>query len=290
MYIGFRFLGLASAVSMLMGLGSMTGCTSDDDSNNGGAGGTGGAAPGGAGGTTVPTGGGGSTTTSSALACPKLTVLDGTKPGIADFDTYDGASDLSTWSFAMGGDSSTGIFAGTFGYGDRANNKPETFDMATGHASLYGLRVKDSMAVAWGGGMGIWMSGCLDVRKFTGIQFWVRGNAPDGTAKFSVLMKETTPVTPAQAGNKTGTCQGIAEKTCIHPFKKFEVTADWKLIQVPWTGFDAGDAAGTPVVANGSNIWQIQYDIGLSWMPDASGAYVPVPSAYELEIDTIAFY
>ncbi len=138
--------------------------------------------------------------------------------------------------------------------------------------------------------MGLWLSGCVDASKFSGISFWARGVAPTGTAKLSVLMKATTSSTPATATAKTGPCAGITDKTCIHPKYDFEVSSTWTQVKVPWTAFTAGDAAGTPVQPDGSTIWQIQFDIGLQWMPDATGAYAPVPAPYELVVDDMAFY
>jgi hypothetical protein len=293
MRIRFGLLRLAGAMSALVGLGPMVACTTgDSDAPANGAGGTV-ASGGGTGGTVTPIGGSGGTSTSVAgagLACVKPKVLTAAKPSIASFDTYDGGSDLKDWSFAMGGDASTGIVAGTFGYGDRDGSLAETFDMAPGYNSLYGLRVADTASQVYGGGLGIWMSECLNATVFSGLTFWVRGAAPTGKAKVSVLMQETQPATAANAKYKTGTCQGVAEKTCIHPNNEFPVTDTWAQIQIPWASFGGGNAAGTPVAADGHNIWQVQWDIGLVWMPGEAGAYVAVPGAYELEIDSVAFY
>jgi hypothetical protein len=288
MRINLGLWGLAAAMSALIGLGHMAACTGDTDQGVGGASGST-SVPGGTGGAVGATGGtGGSTAASGGLACAKQTVL--TKPGVANFDSYDGASDLTAWSFALGDDSSTGIFAGTFGYGDRTGNKAETFDMTTGHSAPYALRVADSMAQVYGGGMGIWLSGCLDAHTFSGVSFWVRGVAPTATAKLSLLMKQTTPSVPAQAGYKTGTCPGVQDTSCVHPKYEFEVTDTWTQVKVPWAAFTPGDADGTAVPADGSSIWQLQFDIGLVWTPDANGTYVAVPGAYQLVIDDIAFY
>jgi len=290
MRIDFRILGLAVAGSALIGLAQMAACTGD---SGGGASGTGGStgAPGANGGTTgTPGGTGGSTAAAAGVACAKPIVL--TKPGIANFDNYDSASDLSTWNFPLGGDTTSSILAGTFGYGDRPNGLPETFMMITpGSSSTYALEVADTASAQYGGGMGIWISECLDAKSFSGVSFWTRGSAPTGKAKLSILMKETTAATPAKTGNKTGTCPGT-DTTCIHPNYMFTVTDTWTQIQIPWASFTKGDAAGTPVTPDGSNIWQIQFDIGLNWVPGPTdgGAYVPVPGAYKLDVDTITFY
>jgi len=295
MRIDFRFLAVAGAMVALLGLGPMAACTTDDDDTPGTGGANGGAStsPGGSGGA-AGTGSGGSTAPTSSAVCAKPIPLDVAKPGIADFDGWDGATSLATWSFALGGDSSTGIYAGPFAYGDRSNGLPETFAMVPGYSSSkYALGIADTLAEEYGGGMGLWLSECLDANKFTGMQFWVRGNAPTGKAKFSICMKETTAATPSKAGNKTGTCPGTDTgdaPTCVHPSHEFDVTDTWAQIQIPWAGFTGGKADTSSVTADGRNIWQVQFDIGLTWVQDGTGAWVPVPGAYELDVDSLTFY
>ena len=291
MRIDFRFFGLAVAGLALVGLGQIAACTSDQDLS--GAGGAGGSAvgssglPGATGGTTVTPGGTGATTAAVGTACAKPMLL--TKPGIADFDNYAGAP-LSTWSFPMGGDKTSGILAGTFGYGDRPSGFPETFAMVDGYSPPYALEVADTASAVYGGGMGLWISECLNATNFSGISFWVRGSAPTGQAKFTILMQETTPATPSKVGSKAGTCQGT-DTTCVHPTYMFTVTDTWTQIQIPWASFTGGSAAGTPVTPDGRNIWQMQFDVGLTWVTPAGGsAAVPVLGAYKLDVDNLTFY
>ena len=296
--------GLASALSSLVWLAQMTACTGDDAAAGGAAGTTAatggtsaggssaGAATGGASGGSA--GSGGSAPTSSCKPIPS------TKPGIADFETYDG-SVISKWSFAMGADSSTGIFSGPFGYGDREGNVAETFEMAAGHASTYAMHLADSMPNRtpganglYGGGMGLWLSGCVSATAFSGISFWVKGDAPNPmpNATFTMQMLETLPVTPATPDGNAGTCAGD-DKTCLAPTFEFPVTSEWVQIKAAWSGFKAGSAAGTAVVPDGKDIVQVQWAEGLVFAPpegDAGGAYVAVPAAYELLVDDIAFY
>jgi hypothetical protein len=104
------------------------------------------------------------------------------------------------------------------------------------------------------------------------------------------MMKETTPATPSKVGDKAGTCPGTGT-TCVHPNYTFPVKDTWTQIQIPWASFTGGAAAGTPVTADGSNIWQLQIDVGLTWVtPDGGVTAVAVPSAYLLDIDTLTFY
>lgn len=218
--------------------------------------------------------------------CPSPVVLDGTAPGIADFDGFDGAA-LSTWSFALGRDSSTGVYAGPFGYGDEPTGLPEAFEMVAGHDSEFALGISDTLAEVQGGGMGIWMTQCLDASTYNGISFWVRGNAPTGSAALRVLMEETTP---ESGTTDVGTCPGATEDECVAPALSFQVEETWMQIRAPWSDFTPGTAAGTLVVADGRNIWRLQFDVGLAWAPDADGVYGPVAAPYELAIDDLSFY
>ena len=288
MRISFRIFGMAGAVSALVGLGTSA-CTTSD-SNSGGSGGSSSTATGGSAGGGGPTGGS-SGTSPTGTACAKTKVVPLTKPIIANFDTYDGASDLTTWSFPFGGDSSSGIFGGVFGYGDRTGNLAEKFAMTTGHSAPYALEVADTMAKVYGGGLGFWISDCLNVTAYTGISFWVRGKAPTDSATLSVIMNETTPSKATTTGQKIGTCSGTGT-TCVNPKFDVPVTDTWTLIKAPWSAFTPGKAAGTDVTVDGRNIWQIQFDIGLKFVPGATASdpYVPVPAPYDLVVDDMAFY
>jgi hypothetical protein len=290
----FGALRLVLALTALGALACASGCTSDDGdadsdadagSASGGKGtaGAGGATPGG------NSGSGGAGASPSGTACAKPIVIPAATPGIADFDEYDGASDLAKWSFPLGGDTKTGVYAGPFGYGDRENGAPETFEMTEGDGSAYALRIADSMAMEYGGGQGLWLSACIDATAFTGISFWARGEAPTGTIIMQLAMQESTPSTPAKADDKIGTCKGDA-MTCVHPTFTFELTDTWTEIKAPWDAFKPGDAAGTVVTPDGSNVIQFQFGVELSWVEGDDGVYVPVPAPYELAVDTLAFY
>jgi hypothetical protein len=115
-----------------------------------------------------------------------------------------------------------------------------------------------------------------------------------GDAKLSVFMEETTSNMPA-AGGALGTCPGIDTgdtPTCVHPSIRVPVTDTWTEQRIAWSGLSVGLAAGTPVVPDGRNIWQIQIAVELIWVDDGTGTntYVPTPAPYELAIDTVTFY
>ena len=293
----------------LLGFGSLAGCISDDsDPAEEETGGTGGSASGsgGTGGSTSGSGGTTAGTTSSGgsggsqpgdTVCASPIALAASTPGIADFDGYNG-SELAMWNFPIGGETSTGVIAGTFGYGDddidaMGQPIPEKFEMVDGNDSTYALSISDTEADDYGGGMGLWLSECLDATAFSGLSFWVRGNTPMGTAKLSIMMEETTSNMPATATSKLGTCPGTDTgdtPTCVHPSFNFPVTDTWSEVRVAWSAATPGDANGTRVVPDGRNIWQIQFAVELIWVDDGTGTYVPTPAPYEVAIDTVTFY
>ncbi len=287
MDVSSAFRRIASSVAVLGIAGGLIACTTDpnDPGAMAGSGGTAGTpmGTGGAGGA-----GGGGGMAPAGTACASAVSIAAATPTIADFDTYDG-TDLSSWSFPLGGDSASGVLAGTFRYGDRADGFPEAFEMTTGQNSKYALRVADTLAQNYGGGMGTWLSTCVNATKFTGISFWVKGNAPKVSLKVS--MQETLPSTPANNGDKIGTCPGtIADKTCVHPIFTFPVTNTWTKIEAPWTGFTSGIAGTTAVRPDGRNITQFEFAIELIWVPGDGGAYVPTPAPYDVTVDSMTFY
>jgi hypothetical protein len=273
---------------------SLVGCTSDDG-DPGATGGKSGATGGGSGtGGSSSTGGTGGGTGGGAPAgtvCANPIPVDAAKPGIADFDSYDGVAELTKWSFPLGGDMANMVYAGIFGYGDNGDNKPETFELATGNGSKYAMRVADTMATEYGGGDGIWLSACLNASKLTGISFFAKGNTPDGKATFTLSMGDTTPATAAKPDDKIGTCPGDA-MACVHPTFVFPVSADWTEVKIPWSAFTAGNANGALIKPDGKNIIQVQWGAALVWAetPVGSGKYMPTPAPYDLAVDTVSFY
>ena len=279
MSINSKLWRYAAVAPVLAATIQMAGCTTEDSDPDGkggssSAGKGGGTGTGGAGNSM----GGGGGQAPSGTVCANPIVIPATATNIADFDTYDGSKALKDWSFPLNGDNTLGVYAGPFGYGDRANNAVETFDVIDGYDDTkYALTVADSKAENYGGGLGIWMSTCINATAFTGVSFWVRGTAPTGKATLKISMGDTLTSMPT-SGTKIGTCPGT-DKTCIHPLYEFPVTADWVQIKAPWTAFKAGDAAGTPVIPNGRNIEQFGIDLGLVWAQVACCVYVPTPAA-----------
>jgi hypothetical protein len=285
-------------------LGSTTACTTDDsdpaEEETGGSGGaSGGGGTSGTGGST----GGSSGTGGMATKCANPITLASSASAIANFDNYMGdpvdLATLQTWSFPLGGDSASGVYSGTFIYGDDhmegGKEVPEASAMVEGNASsVYALSISDTSAEDYGGGMGLWLSACLDATAFSGISFWVRGNAPNGgQATLKLLMEETTSSVPSSSTDAIGTCEGTDDgdaATCKPPTATFAVTDTWTEVELPWSSFTGAASPGKTVTVDGHDIWQIQYDIGLLWADDGTGTYVPTVAPYELVVDDLTFY
>ena len=137
-------------------------------------------------------------------------VIAASHPGSPTSTTTTAGCGPRTWSFALGGDTASGILAGTFGYGDETDGFPEEFEMVEGNGSTYALSISDTLAEEYGGGMGLWLSACLDATAFTGISFWVRGNAPSHARPMLTLLMEETTSIPHLDGHKDaiGTLRG----------------------------------------------------------------------------------
>ena len=278
--------------AVLLASSLLLGCTTDNVSESSGVGGSSGASGGAAGGagsggvSGTTTGGGGSSGTGPSICDTKAVVA---AAPIATFDacTVGLSDDAATSDCTIAEIGGTSLFGGVFFYDDGTGNP--TFSVVPGHTSgALGLASTEP-ASEYGGGFGIWTTGCFNASAYDGITFWTRGTAPNaGEATVSVLMAETTPSVPAAGSTNRGTCAGTSDQ-CKSPKFSFPVTDSWTQVHAPWSGFTGGDANGTPVTANGDNIYQFQWDIGLAFAPDTSGNYVAQPAAYELQIDDVAF-
>jgi len=222
--------------------------------------------------------------------CAVMTTL--TSPVFTDFESYDGATDAGEWSFPFNGtaEDSTAVYAGPYGFDD-ASGTP-FFGMVAGNASNYALSASNTAATEWGVGFGLWM-GCIDASAYTGIQFHIRGTAAGGVG-VSLSMEDTTlPDAADPAGG--GTCAGATEEDCVgasYTIESTSLTDTFTLIQIPWTAFTDGDAAGVAVPATGSEITGINFSANLAWEedPENAGTWIPVPGAVEVTIDDISFY
>lgn len=207
------------------------------------------------------------------------------QPLIADWESYDGTSALDSWGFAFNAASGdeAAVYAGPYTYDDGSGTP--TMSMVTGHESDYSISLANAQATEWGGAVGLWMS-CVDASEFDGVSFWVRGDAPTGTATLTLAMEDTAePDAVDPAGG--GTC--LAD--CTSAQVEFPVTTAWTEMKIPWGSFAPGTAGGAPVPVTGDNITGFAWQVSLAYMADPADdtSYIPAPSAYGLEIDDIRF-
>jgi hypothetical protein len=125
-----------------------------------------------------------------------------------------------------------------------------------GHDSTTALHLNMSKPAAnWGGGMGIWITGCVNVSDFTGISFWARGATTQDTVNVTISTFETTK---APFGSCTQTECAPFSNTITLP-----ATADvWQQYELAWADF-APHATNTPAGAtlDGSNVKEIGFYI-----------------------------
>jgi hypothetical protein len=299
MHARHMFLAISVSAATILG-GVLVGCTTDDASSGDGTGGSSGGGTGGAnagtggvnaggdtatGGVSGSTGGSGGGPTGTVCAAQAAV----TAPTIATFDDCTvGTGDVAVACAApaIGG---TSVFGGMFAYND-ATGDP-VFSVLAGHTANAVSLATAGQATVYGGGIGIWTSGCLDASSYNGVTFWARGIAPNaGNASMTLMLEETTPSVPAAGSTNRGTCTGTGDQ-CKPPAFTFPVTDTWTQIHATWAQFTGGNSNGTPVTVTGVRIWQFQWDIGLAFVPETDGGavYVPVPAAYELQIDDVAF-
>lgn len=271
--------------------GQLQGCTTEDASGGttkSGTGGSTGTGPTNNTGASTSTSGGSTNTSSTSITGTCATSAKMTSPTIATFNNCTLGAITDTVGCTVAAIGGTSLFGGTFSYNDGTGNP--AFSVVSGHAgNAIGLTSTQN-ATAYGGGIGIWTSGCLNATSYSGVTFWTRGIAPNsGTASIALTWAPTTPVTPAAGVKYTGTCPGDST-TCTQPKYTFPVTDTWTQVHAKWADFKGGVAAGTSMTPDGGNLIQFQWDIGLLFTLDAAtNAYVPAPAPYELQLDDFAF-
>ncbi len=230
------------------------------------------------GGTASGTGGsGGGTTTVSCFQVASMSFLD--------FESYDGTN----LSFLVAGEGTNGVFMGPWELTDETGETPDPapsyklemldpgFD-GTGFA----LKISDAEAKQWGGGVGFWMSNCVDAATYSGIRLQVRGAVPTGTVGIKVSTRDT--VAPSAEG--VGACTGTA---CADASASFTLAAsadEWKQIDLPWSAFTGGvGSGGIAAPLSGFGIMGLSFSVSVNY--DEVG---PLPAPYELTIDEIGYF
>lgn len=207
--------------------------------------------------TTSTTGGGGT----DEVSCDEKTTI--TQPMITDFETYDGATDAASWEFNFNGDADGvgAVYAGPFELKDGTGDYSLSF-VAGADGSTWALSAQNDSAADWGGGIGFWM-GCADASSYTGISFMLKGSTPAGTAGMAIELPGDVSLS-----------------------SEFPVSADWTLVQLPFTGF-TDDAGNT---TDGSQIGAMSFSAHMKYVQDETMEWVPEPGAFEVTIDNLSFY
>jgi len=231
---------------------SLGGSEVGGESSFGGSMNLGGAAGGedaGAGGATSASGG----ATAVVTDCTNMVKL--TEGLVADFDSWDGATELTAWRFAFGGNADLDPVTGALDqYTDGTGRY--VLEMSTGAASTaYSVCASNVRASKWGGGVRLLLH-CLDVTGFTGLTFWVFGATPATKAEVSLNF---------DWGDVS---------------YEFTIPNQWKQLRVPLALFSGwGMSQRAKGVTGISFSSQLNYPAG-----------DPVPGEYRICVDQVAFY
>lgn len=240
-------------------------CVAEDADPDDGMGGSsaGGAAPA-AGGASAGAGGAAAPVDGTGIDCSSPTPVNAAL--ITDFESYAGeAVKDAVFTFNSNAEGLGTISLGVFAVDDMTGSYTLDFVPGAG-GSAYAVNVHNPAASAWGGAIGIW-HGCMDASAFTGIQFMAKGSTPATTADISIEMSSTESVTT-----------------------KFDVPADWALVQLPFAGF--ANEKMPALKLDGGRIGAIAFGTHLIWMPSAADpdTWVPSEGEIDLTIDELSFY
>jgi hypothetical protein len=239
---------------------------------------------------TVATGGvvatgGAATGTGGTGGNAAVTCFQVASTSFLDFDTYDGEN----LSFLVAGEPVGGVYMGPWELTDETDEaSPDpaptyALEMPTGFGDTgYALKISDQEAKNWGGGVGFWMSNCVDAATYSGIRLQVRGTVPTGMVGITVSTRDT--VAPSAEG--VGACMGT---TCADASAEFAVGLDataWTQVDLPWSAFTPGvGSGGVAAPLSGFGIMGLTFTVNLQY--DEVG---PKPGPYDLTIDEIGYF
>ncbi|MFC1641680.1 hypothetical protein ACFL5O_03175 [Myxococcota bacterium] len=181
---------------------------------------------------------------------------------VADFDAWDGSTDLYRWSFGFSVDSESGAASGGF-YEYHDGSGDYSLSLVAGvDGSGYAASATNPAASRWGGGVSLWVH-CLDASSFAGVQFWIRGRTPAGTAELAIRMDNVDLV------------------------YEFSIPREWRQFKVPLADF-----RGATAQARGDGVTAIIFSSQLRWGRDPSDPTrtVAQEGAFEVTVDEIGFY
>ncbi len=217
--------------------------------------------------------------------CYTKTII--TNPLLADFESYDGTTAVTswTWAFNAAAGATGAVYAGLYNSSDGTGSQTLSLISPGNASSKYAASISNTQASKWGGQMGMWM-GCIDASAYQGISFYVQGTVPTTKVNF-MLATEGTSAPDSTDSHGGGTC---TSGTCAGPAVDVPVTSTWSQVLIPWSTFTAGQANGTTVAATGDKITGLSWNVPLNYTCDSTGANcTPAPSALSLAVDDIQF-
>jgi hypothetical protein len=284
----FRFL-LLSTVSLAAS--TLTACSDDAQDGTGGSGGTNSTAG-------IDTSGRSFNECGVAAPLPAETgqCTAVAAPLITNFDDFAG-TDPGGYTYSVSGKPPSEAVRGAIlhvGDGSDMNGGTGviTTEMVPGEGDAgYALQFSNTNAMNWGGLLMFYfpfggaVSSCLDARDYGGVEFAVKGASPSGRFGVNLGVLDTIP----SADN--GLCDNPTASDCKDANVEFSLpanTAEWSVVQVPWSAFTPGIGSSTSCVpATGQNVVRIVIQPFMRYPPPD---YMFEPGAYTLAVDNLRFY
>jgi len=131
--------------------------------------------------------------------------------------------------------------------------------------------IKSSKMMGYGAGFGFGLidpalGSCIDLSKFDGLSFWIKGSAPASMLKLEIVTPESQP----SDSEPRGDCVPLSPCAFAHPATEVTVSTTWQQHVIPFTQLT-------------SNVsWSSQRVLGLLWITDGP--------AYDVRLDEVTLY
>lgn len=134
--------------------------------------------------------------------------------------------------------------------------------------SSHGVRATNSDASGWGGGVAIVVQ-CVDASRFQGVEFWLKGETPVGTAVFGVDAR----------AEESGSVE-------------LPIDGTWTRHRVAFAELAASASGPGNTVLDGSAVRALVWSSQLRYVeqPPRSGNWVAAPGAFQIAVDQVRFY
>lgn len=138
-----------------------------------------------------------------------------------------------------------------------------------GHSSSYAAHLSIASYTDWGGEINLWLAGCYDLSRFTGVQFWAKEAKP---SKILVLVNTEDSATVADGGI-------CSASYCQRYTASVSVTTAWAMYQVLWSELTSSTA---PPPMNAAKVNSVGFI-------DGHEVWGPVDSV-DLWVDDVSFF